>query len=130
MPQVFFTLSSRFRGYTRRLDLIDKSPPPPPFPVDIQDLRAELGLPELEAEEAAPLSRSVVAWDTEVAGLQKLLADRNCDRAEAVQKCKDHWDELGTPESDREFFLSHHASMRADIILQVSAMRAGTEERV
>eukprot|EP00959_Pyramimonas_sp_CCMP1952_P376799 7892147-Pyramimonas_sp.AAC.1 len=27
MPLVFFTLSSRFRGYTRRLDLTDKPPP-------------------------------------------------------------------------------------------------------
>eukprot|EP00959_Pyramimonas_sp_CCMP1952_P408925 8569856-Pyramimonas_sp.AAC.1 len=28
MPLVFFTLSSRFRGYTRRLHLTDTSPPP------------------------------------------------------------------------------------------------------
>eukprot|EP00959_Pyramimonas_sp_CCMP1952_P229230 4792993-Pyramimonas_sp.AAC.1 len=31
MPLVFFTLSSRFRGYPRRLHSTDTSPPPPYF---------------------------------------------------------------------------------------------------
>ncbi|KAK3278801.1 hypothetical protein CYMTET_13287 [Cymbomonas tetramitiformis] len=76
-------------------------------------IREELGLLPSEDD---PLERTTEQWESEVLGLQRIMAERNSERGGLVQQCKQYWELLGTPLEECESFLARHVGLRSDTL--------------